>query len=319
MLNKRGQQEPLAARSITEIIISVIAVVLLVALLVALLSVVFNSLKSADKEKAKSLLAEISDTLEWMEQQGKDSSDVLVNNPKEWYIFVYNAGEAMPEKCLTKVCICICPAGDIGSCQNNGVCKNPVLNSITKLSAYDFNINSQALFKDDISLLNGVFIQKAPSVILFSKTGSEIRFFNQENKYPAQGEASFINFLTYSSPFTDSRTMSIKDQIIEYAKDGKWKGTSFGALAEVEYTDLNKEKGNLILKNAEAYFKDYPYSIRVQILAINKEKEITTVILTDTFGKDALYPNTKKNEVIYSGYIGESNSNKLFLRILSVK
>jgi hypothetical protein len=305
MLNKRGQQEPLAARALVEIIISVVAIVLLIALLAALLSVVFNSFKSADKEKAKALSTDVSNTLEWMEQQGKDSSDILVNNPEHWYIFVYNTGEAMPEKCLNKACVCVCPAEGIDSCQNNGVCNNPKLNSGTKLSASDLVVKTNPV---SLVSIDGIYFDKVPLILLLKKDSGIIKL-NKFGVGSNQDLEIFSSILNLDVVDSKGNAVKFKDEALNLFNSGNWAFKNQFLVA-----DLNEQAQ--VEKNIRDYFSNYPKAIRVHLIVSKEGGYYMSLIQLEAGGEEKI-EGVDKNQKIGTINVGNSNNGPVTLEILS--
>lgn len=156
MMNKRAE---ILKSEMLKIILAVIALSLLIILAVKLYGLF---IVKTDLEQARATLTELNNKIGTLEDGEEEL--FLMTSPLGWYIVSYDSGEASPQACIGKDCLCICE--DIKACDGRGVCK-PFEEPINLIShcgenalglttnCMKINILNLRLFKEDKKIILG--------------------------------------------------------------------------------------------------------------------------------------------------------------------
>lgn len=269
--------------------LKILIAVLSIGILIYLASSLFGIFRQQTKlEQAKATLNEIVGNIDALKEGEVLGKNILILNPKDWWLIQYDENSG-PKSCLNKNCLCICPelpkdvlSGKVNfeelkqSCDNQGVCKIPFLNS--KIS----HISPTRLIENYLSFSYAPFslfleLKNSQVEISYAKNEKDLDFFN--------------NFLETKYSFTTTqKDISIKDQILFYSASGNWKWN----LLRGKIFEGNDEMKSILEKNIQDYFKDYSYSIWVIVSEENKSPS-TPNVFSVAVGKEN--ENLKSEEV----------------------
>ncbi len=200
-------------------------------------------------EQAKKSLKLISDAVKQAQELG--SFDIMLFNPREWYVIIYHSGNEMPEKCKTekKSCICICKEKSIESC-GKGVCES--FDSAIGLGGMAYDPYTPA-YEGSFNARESIYIYEVPEELFFKQENDEIKIYSGQED---EQDENLKNFLDY--------------EYKGFKISSKFRGL-------VIYTGQpQKDAEKDIAEAAEQFFEkeNYPYGLRFTVEADDYKKII---------------------------------------------
>ncbi len=207
-MNKRGIE---LGESVLQSGKLIFAAVIILGIIFAFYKIADYYSTSQDEKNAKKLLDSITGKIDNLE--AGESNDFLLQGVEDWYLVGWNKTGERPEKCFFSSCLCICPEGNIDSCQSSGVCSETEFRSISVSSYIAYNFNPVGSFQPGFLYAQCIFLPDNLIDLEIEKGESSLVIYHDYGTYEDRPSGKSADFIL-------SVPDSLKAYCYEYEQDG---------------------------------------------------------------------------------------------------